>query len=176
MSKKLVVFYSWSGYTGKVAAYICERTGAVLLELQVNEDEYPRTYQQCVSRVAKHGKGYEPALVNPLPNLTVYDTVFVGSPCWWGTISGPLRSFLHQNDLSGKTIAPFMTHGTSGLRLLEIETLCPDSRITRGLGIFNSYQVSNRENSVSNLGNYKALVDAWLEQLEVEIWLSGNGR
>ena len=166
MSKKLVVFYSWSGNTKSVAEYISKRTGAELLELKVREDEYPRFYHQCLSRVAKYGKTYEPELVNDVPELTVYDTIFAGSPCWWGTIANPLRSFLHQNDLSGKTIAPFMTHGTSGLRIQDIRGICPGSRITKGLGIFNEYQVSTRENRVSNMGDYKVQVDAWLVQIE----------
>ncbi|WP_425314972.1 hypothetical protein [Veillonella montpellierensis] len=33
--------------------------------------------------------------------------MYVGAPCWWGTITNPLRTFLHQNDLLGKTVAPF---------------------------------------------------------------------
>lgn len=167
MSKKLIVFYSWSGNTKAVASYISEKTGAELLELKAREDEYPVSYQQCISRVAKYGRQYEPELVNDVPELVEYDTVFVGSPCWWGTIANPLRTFLHQNNLTGKIIVPFMTHGTSKLHIQDLEVLCPDSRIVRGLGIYNRYQVDTWENNVSNMGDYKSLVDDWLKQIDV---------
>lgn len=168
MSKQLVVFYSWSGNTKAVAEYIREQTGADLLELQVKKDEYPKYYHQCVSRVAKYGRTYEPVLVNNVPDLTVYDTIFIGSPCWWGSIANPLRTFLHENDLSGKILAPFMTHGTSGLHIQEIKRICPDSRIVTGLGIYNDYQVTKRENKVSNMGDYRSQVDFWLKEIEQE--------
>ena len=87
MAKKLVVFYSWSDHTRAVAAYLAEQTGADLLELRVREGEYPSNYAQCVSRAAKYGRRYEPELLNAVPDLRAYGTVFVGSPCWWGTIA-----------------------------------------------------------------------------------------
>ena len=165
MAKKLVVFYSWSDHTRAVAAYLAEQTGADLLELRVREGEYPSNYAQCVSRAAKYGRRYEPELLNAVPDLRAYGTVFVGSPCWWGTIAHPVRTFLHQNDLTGKTIALFMTHGTSGLRVQEVPALCPDARVVEGLGIYNRYQVSTREPAVSNLGDFRAQADAWLARI-----------
>ena len=101
MEKKLVVFYSWGNNTKAVAEYIAEQTGADMLELKVKE-EYPANYNECVTKVGALGKKNEPELETVIPNLSDYSEIFIGSPCWWGTIANPVRTFLHQNDLSGK--------------------------------------------------------------------------
>ena len=142
--KKLVVYYSWGNNTKAVAEYISQRLDADLLELKPKE-AYPTDYNACVSKVGRDGKNFEPELSTAIPDLSSYDTIFAGSPCWWGTIANPLRTFLHQNDFSGKTIVPFMTHGTSGLHVQDVEKLCPGAKIRKGHGIFNTYQVTTKK-------------------------------
>ena len=164
MSTSLIVFYSWGGNTKAVAEYLRSKTGADILELQVKKT-YPRDYRACVNQVGKEGKAYEPELINTIPDLSVYDRIFVGSPCWWGTIANPVRTFLHQNDFAGKIIIPFMTHGTSGLHVADIEKLCPDSKIADGLGIYNCYQVSTTTDTPENMGNFMQHVDEWLKKI-----------
>ena len=48
-------------------------------------------------------------------NLENYDTVFLGYPNWWYGVPMPLLTFLEQNDLSGKQVYLFCSHGTGGL-------------------------------------------------------------
>jgi len=162
--KILVVFYSWEGNTKAVAEYIKSKTDADIYEIKTSE-MYPKDWNECVNKVGKDGKNFEPALIGDMPDVSKYDVVFIGSPCWWGTIANPVRSFLHKVDLSGKTVAPFMTHGTSGRRLQEIKKLCPGSTVLEGLGIYNRYQVETKVNTPENLGNYKAEVDKWLKEI-----------
>lgn len=164
-TRKLVVYYSWGNNTKAVAEYIGQRLDADILELKPKE-AYPIDYNACVSKVGRDGKNFEPELSTVIPDLSSYDTIFVGSPCWWGTIANPLRTFLHQNDFSGKTIIPFMTHGTIGLHVQDIEKICPDAKIRKGYGIFNTYQVSTKKNTPDNMGDYKADIDRWLKALE----------
>ena len=95
-----------------------------------------------------------------------YKVIFAGSPCWWGTIANPLRTFLHSYDFAGKVIAPFMTHGTSGLHVQDIKSLCPGSKVLNGIGIYNKYQVDTSVNTVSNMGDYKAQVGLWLKNMD----------
>lgn len=168
MSSMLVVFYSWGENTKAVAEYIRERIGADMVELKV-QDEYPTDYNACVSKVGKDGRSYEPRLASLIPDLKQYRVLFVGSPCWWGTIANPLRTFLQESDLSGKKLAPFMTHGTSGLHVQDVGRICPKAKITKALGIYNKYQVSTKVNSISNIGDYNTLVDRWLEEISEEL-------
>ena len=48
-------------------------------------------------------------------NLENYDTVFLGYPNWWYGVPMALLTFLEQNDLSGKDVYLFCSHGTGGL-------------------------------------------------------------
>lgn len=43
----------------------------------------------------------------------------------------PMKSFLNEHDLSGKTVIPFNTNGGYGLgsSICQVEELCPDSKI-----------------------------------------------
>ena len=162
--KTLVAYYSWGGNTKAVAEYIAEKLEADLLEL-IPEETYPSDYNACVSQVGRDGRGYEPALSTQIPDLSAYDVIFAGSPCWWGTIANPLRSFLHQNDFSGKTVVPFMTHGTSGLNVQDVAALCPGANVQKGHGFFNRYQVITKKNTPDNMGNYRKDIDKWLNKI-----------
>lgn len=163
-NKILVVYYSWGGDTKAVAEYIAQKLGADRLELHPKE-AYPTDYDACVRKVGRDGASYEPELDGAVPDLSGYDTVFVGSPCWWGTIANPVRTFLHQNDFAGKTVIPVMTHGTSGLHVQDVAGLCPGAKVVQGHGIFNSYRVTTRRNTPENMGNYRADIDRWLNKI-----------
>ena len=58
--------------------------------------------------------GYHPTIKKDNVDLNSYDTVYLGSPIWWGTMAPPVMIFLSENDLDGKTILPFTTHGGGG--------------------------------------------------------------
>ena len=161
MTNYLVAYYSWGGNTKAVAEYLAGKLGADLLEL-IPEKPYPVGYDACVRQVGRDGSG---SLSTQIPDLSDYDTVFVGSPCWWGTIANPLRTFLHQNDFTGKTVIPFMTHGTSGLHVRDVARLCPRAEVREGHGIFNCYQVSTIRNTPDNMGDYRKDIDQWLQKL-----------
>ena len=163
---RLVAYYSWGGNTKAAAEYIADKAGAELLELNVKKP-YSADDYACFSQVGRDGKNCEPELSTRIPDLAPYDVIFVGSPCWWGTIANPLRTFLHQNDLAGKRVVPFMTHGTSGLHVQDVKKLCPDSKVLPGCGILNQYQVSTKVNTPANMGDYKAEIDRWLKELSL---------
>ncbi|MDR1583643.1 MAG: flavodoxin [Prevotellaceae bacterium] len=152
--KILVAYYSWGGNTREVANYIKELTGADIFEI-IPKQAYPTDYDEAVEYAGKEIKqNYEPELEVQINNLQDYDIIFVGSPCWWSTIAPPVRTFLHQNDFSGKTIVPFMTHGTSGLTVQDMKILCPNSTVFNGLGIF-----------YKSMETYKSKVEKWLKEL-----------
>ena len=103
----LVVYYSATGNTERVANSIAEATGD---DLNWNDES---------SRVSRE---YEDESLRdvPLVNTTVdgwddYDTVFIGYPIWWGIAAWPVDGFVEANDFSDKTVIPFATSASSGM-------------------------------------------------------------
>ncbi|MGS6024093.1 flavodoxin [Limosilactobacillus fermentum] len=54
-------------------------------------------------------------LKSPLPDVSKYDTIYIGSPIWWGQYPMIMFTFFDKENLNGKTIIPFTTHAGSGL-------------------------------------------------------------
>lgn len=135
--KVLIVYFSRSGNTREIANQIHGLVGGDVVELQT-VTPYPDEYN-AVTKQAKEelNSGFKPALKTKIENIASYGVVFVGSPNWWGTIASPVRSFLSGYDLSGKTIAPFITHEGSGLGRSgeDIAALCPNAKTLDGLAV-----------------------------------------
>ena len=131
----LVAYFSHSGNTREVARQIGEATGGDLFEI-VPATPYPAEYQAVVDQGKKEiAAGVRPALKNPVGDLSQYDVIFVGSPCWWATIAPPVATFLTSCDLAGKTVVPFMTHEGSRMGRSEedIRKLCAGATLLGGL-------------------------------------------
>lgn len=121
MSKTLVVYFSATNNTERVAQYIADATGATLFEL-VPVNPYTSAdlnWTNSSSRVnAEHNdesrRDIELVSVS-VENWDEYDTVFIGYPIWWGIAAWPVNNFVKSNDFSGKTVIPFATSSSSGL-------------------------------------------------------------
>ena len=151
----LVVYFSRSGNTRKIANLIHQEVGGTIHEIRPKVP-YPNSYDAVVDQAQKEIQaGYKPALQSTLDHIESYDTVFVGSPNWWSTIAPPVATFLSEYDLSGKTIVPFCTHGGGGLGRIgrDIAKLCPQSTILSSFEIYGS-----------RTGNAQAKVSAWLSK------------
>ena len=135
--RMLVVFYSHTGNTRTIARHIQALTGCDLLDLEP-VTPYPRDYDTVVSQAKKEKQqGFLPPLKNPLDMVSRYDVILVGSPSWWGTFAGPVRTFLSTAALDGKTLIPFITHEGSGLGSApaDLRRLCPSAKTGEGLAI-----------------------------------------
>ncbi len=112
MSKKLVVYYSWSnGNTKRIAEKMATELGADICQIDTVEP-YKGSYDEVVAQGQNEvNRGYKPA-IKPLDvNLRDYDVVAVGTPTWWYTMAPAVLTFLSENDWSGKKVIPFMTNG-----------------------------------------------------------------
>ena len=126
------------GNTAIVAEMIAEQTGADLFEVIPADDHYPMTYDELTD-VAKREQDEKarPAYAGSLPDLSQYDTVFIGAPVWWGDWPMILYTVFENNDFAGKRLIPFSTHEGSGLAGFDrkLATVCPDSEILDGLAV-----------------------------------------
>lgn len=117
----LVVYYSATGNTERVANSIAEATDGDLFEIEPTEPytDDDLNWNDESSRVSRE---YEDESLRdvPLVNTTVdgwddYDTVFIGYPIWWGIAAWPVDGFVEANDFSDKTVIPFATSASSGM-------------------------------------------------------------
>ena len=119
--KTLVVYYSASGNTERVAKDIAEAAGADLFEIVPTEvyTSEDLNWTNSDSRVSRE-HGDESLRDVPLTTTEVadwdsYDTVFIGYPIWWGIAAWPVDTFVKNNDFTGKTVIPFATSSSSGM-------------------------------------------------------------
>jgi flavodoxin len=136
----LIIYFSHSGNTRRIAEQIHTTVGGDLVEIETI-DPYPADHNEILEQARKEiAAAYKPALKTRIENIGEYSLFFLGYPNWWGTIPTPVSAFLAEHDLSGKTIAPFCTHGTGGLaRTVEaIKKICPGSKVLDALGISNN--------------------------------------
>lgn len=126
-AKILIAYYSWSGHTKEVAEAIQEKTGGTLFRIETAK-AYPEEYRATTEQAQKEiNDGYRPELKAKVENIAQYDVIFIGSPNWWGTIAPAVSSFLASNDLKGKKIIPFITHGGGGVQntIKDLTAQCP---------------------------------------------------
>lgn len=119
--KTLVVYYSASGMTRRVATAIADAAGADLYEITpvepyTNDDLNWTDSNSRVSREHDDESLRDVALTEITPaDWDSYDTVLIGYPIWWGIAAWPVDNFVKGNDFSGKTVIPFCTSASSGL-------------------------------------------------------------
>lgn len=119
--KVLVVYYSASGNTARVANDIAEAAGADVFEIVPVEpytsDDLNWTNQS--SRVSVEHDNPDARTVElvstEVPDWDSYTTVFIGYPIWWGIAAWPVDGFVSANDFTGKTVIPFATSSSSGM-------------------------------------------------------------
>ncbi|MBR1783003.1 MAG: flavodoxin [Bacteroidales bacterium] len=152
-AQTLVVYYSRTGqnYTSDgivdlkvgntqvVAEKIQKLTGADIFRLETVK-EYSADYMTCTQEAKDElNAKARPALKADI-DISQYDTIYLGWPCWWGTYPMCVATFLEAHDWSGKTVIPFTTHEGSGFGsgLSDLRKAIPSAFVKKGLSIQGS--------------------------------------
>jgi flavodoxin len=133
----LIVYLSRTNNTKAIAEIIHKNVGGTLVALEL-QNPYPKDYRETVDQVVRENEtGFLPPLKTKIDSIEKYDIVFVGFPTWGMQLPPPVKSFLKQYDLSGKTIAPFNTNAGYGVgsSFETVKELCPHSKILKGFSI-----------------------------------------
>lgn len=119
--KTLVVYFSGSGNTKRVAEDIAAATGGTLFEL-VPVTPYTSADLSWTTAGSRVNREHDDESLRDIPLVTTtpenfdeYDTVFIGYPIWWGIAAWPVNNFVKNNDFTGKTVIPFATSASSGM-------------------------------------------------------------
>ena len=160
MSKTLVAYFSASGVTKKLAENLAEAADADLFEIKP-ETPYTKadldwTNKTSRSTIEMNDPASRPAIAEKLGNMDAYDTVFVGFPIWWYVAPKIINTFLESYDLSGKTIIPFATSGSSGMGK-TVEKLRPSC----------SDATTLKDGKLLKSSADKKTLTAWIESLNI---------
>ena len=151
----LIVCYSYSGKTRRIAEVIQRQTGGRLGRIYPRQP-YPSDFERLLTQVKKEIRTRTRPLLLPVDDKAdAYDVIFVGTPNWCGTIAPPLASWLSENDLAGKTVLPFFSHCGGEDRGMEqaVRELCPGAKIGSSL-----YVLENGS------GDLQGRISMWLKQ------------
>ena len=133
-------------------------TGADVLELQLVRP-YAANYSD-MTYIAREERreGTRREISTKIPDLTPYDTIFLGTPYWWGGVSIPMRTFLMDYPLDDKTVVPFVVSGSSSPEGAweDIRKYCPKAKILEG---FHRTQIE--------ASGCEADLKAWLQRLKL---------
>lgn len=171
-SKKiLIVYLSRTNNTKALAEIIHKLVGGTLIALEL-EKPYPQNYQATVQQVVHENEtGFLPPLRTKIDRIQQYDVVFVGFPTWGMQLPPPMKSFLHQYNLKGKTVIPFNSNGGYGIgsSFQTVAELCPNSNVLEG---FTTRGGSERDGQLLVIQGARAkeaetAIQAWLRKLKL---------
>ncbi len=151
-SKSLVVYFSKTGTTERIANEIKDITGSDIVKIET-VTPYPEDYNETVDIAQKEkAEKARPEIKTTVDNLDEYDTIYIGYPIWWGTMPMAMFTFIENNNLDGKTIIPFSTHKGSGLgsSVSDLKTALPNSTIKDGLACNSSTTTTQIRNWIEN--------------------------
>lgn len=159
MSTILIAYFTWSGNSKRLAAYLQTLTGGRVFRIETREP-YPRFYQMAMSRAAKEKhRDSRPELTALPEGLDGCGTVYLVYPNWWNSVPMAVCSFLESVPLEGKRLRPLCTSGGSGIEcsVSKIRQLCPKAEVENGLlvldGTLDDTDVRER-------------IEAWVNQTE----------
>ena len=154
MERKIIIYFTYTGNTKKIAEKIKEKLNCDILEIKTLIP-YSKDYDTVVNdEQNSESSNHLPEIQNLNIDLSNYDEIILGTPVWWYRPGPAIRTFLTQNDLSGKIIKPYATNaGWLGKTFKEIKALCPNSEVSNGMNIvFESYsdKLVTKENDIIN--------------------------
>ena len=137
-SKVLVVYFSRTGHTKPLAEYIAQGLPADIYEIEAKipyTDDDIKYYTDCRADREQKDPEARPEIAGQLPDVSPYDTVFLGYPIWHGQAPKIIYTFLESTDLSGKRIIPFCTSASSplGTSAENLHASAPESEWADGM-------------------------------------------
>jgi len=158
--KVLIVYLSRTKNTKVLAEIIHRKVGDSLVGIELDKP-YPAHYQTAVDQVAQENRtGFLPPLKTKIDSMDTYDLVFIGFPTWGMQLPPPIKSFLNDYNLAGKTVIPFNTNAGYGIgsTFETVRQLCPGSKVLEGYSTKGGVErdgilfvmEGNKEKSVEN--------------------------
>lgn len=136
----LIIYYSQTGATRQLAEQLKKELGADIVEIEPVEP-YDSDYNATISRWIEEVENNKKVPIKSLDiDLDDYNKILLCFPVWGGTYALPVKTFLDENDLKGKTIVTFATFGSGGIATAtnDLANAEPDAKVIKGYGVRNA--------------------------------------
>ena len=159
-SRIMVVFFSPEKTVCSAAIAAANALGSEIFEIQPAEpytaEDLNYHDRQSRTSIEMNDPASRPE-IEELPVLDRFDTILLGYPIWWGQAPRILCTFVESVDLSGKTVIPFCTSGSSGAgsSAVNLQKLGSETAVWLEAKRFNN-------------GSTKEDVYAWVESLNLQ--------
>ena len=147
------------GNTMVLAQMIAAKTDADLFEIE-RATPYPESYDACCDEALEEQRAGARPELRAMPDISGYETVYFGFPCWWGDLPMPVHTAIEALDWGGKTISPFNTHAGSGESGMFSTLAAECSGATVISGLTMSGETAQNDRAAAELQ-----VDGWLSSL-----------
>lgn len=157
----LVVYFSRTGNTEKIAEYLIELTNAdsyvIEAKIPYTDEDIAYTNSSCRANKEQNDKTARPEIADSIESIDSYDVIYLGYPIWWGEEPRIIDTFLESYDFSDKIVVPFCTSASSGNTTSE-------KNIANLVPIGNQLDGKRFSASAS-----KESIETWLNEKQAEI-------
>lgn len=157
----LVVYFSRTGNTEKIAEYLIDITHAdsyvIEAAIPYTDEDIAYTNSSCRANKEQNDKTARPEIAAPIESIDSYDVIYLGYPIWWGEEPRIIDTFLESYDFSDKIVVPFCTSASSG-------NAASERNIANLVPIGNQLEGKRFSASAS-----KESVETWLNEKKAEI-------
>jgi len=167
----LIVYLSRTNNTKAVAEMIHKYVGGTLVSLEL-VTPYPANYRETVGQVVRENEtGFLPELKTKIDSMERYGTVFIGFPTWGMKLPPPIRSFMKEYDLSGKTVIPFNTNGGygKGSSFDTVSDMCTNCTLLEGFSTTGGFEIDGRLLMIKDdkAAQVEKNVKEWLQKIQI---------
>ena len=170
----VVVYFSRTNNTEKIANYIINITGAKKYEIEAEipytDEDIDYTNSSCRANQEQNDKSCRAEIAEPMESIDSYEVIYLGYPIWWGEEPRIIDTFLESYDFSDKTVIPFCTSGSTNIATSEknIKNLVPIGNLLEGKRFSASAKKSEVEEWINELNIMK-------NPVEEKLYLTING-
>ena len=161
MSDILVVYYSFTGNSKKVAEYVKDKLNADILELEP-QVPFSSDYDEVVRQWQNNDIKRDVEIKSINIDLTKYNKVVLITSTWWYGITPVMKKFLKDYDLSNKDIIVASSNaGWIGHCFKDYKELLPNSNIKGELDLKFSAEAGRRYEMLTS----QKEIDDWIEKI-----------
>lgn len=162
MTDTLVIYYSFTGNSKKVANYVKDKLGADLLELEPRIP-FSTDYDEVVAEWQNNDIKRDVEIKDIQTDLSKYQKVVLITCTWWYGISPVMKKFLKDYDLSNKdVIVASCNAGWLGHCFEDYRTLLPNSNIKGELNLVFSEKEGERDKMLTS----QKEIDCWMGKIK----------